>query len=61
MKNFILKECGVSEISQREMVEINGGGPGGPPVGYILTQEPDPVAVVVISFLAGVIKGFLGL
>jgi len=25
MKNFILNECGVSEISQREMVETNGG------------------------------------
>ena len=26
MKNFILNECGVSEISRREMVETNGGG-----------------------------------
>ena len=25
MKNFNLKECGVSEISQRELVETNGG------------------------------------
>jgi len=27
MKNFILNECGVSEVSQREMVSINGGNP----------------------------------
>ncbi|MCL1973715.1 MAG: class IIb bacteriocin, lactobin A/cerein 7B family [Bacteroidetes bacterium] len=56
MKNFNLKECGVSEISQRELVIVNGGNAL---IDIILKVAQIAVAAGVIAdFCQGFVDGF---
>jgi hypothetical protein len=58
MKNFDLKACGVSEISEGEMREINGGN-----IGVIVRViwkivEVAGGALILSEFVDGFIEGF---